>query len=269
MGQSLPIEASETLAFTPEALLALRDKGKIDAVPVFTLRAVTLRDRRFRDELRAELRVTLYSEDELRAKMLEILHREEFWGPEKVAEFSPKLEAYWQALDDHALQAKDDPDLVFDHDPDVVAAAEQLERDLWEMDRGFGRMIAANARARHLNTELLLAVVIKRFSGLDIDPEIDRGYLDPDSIPALGEALAKLEGVHGIAPGTLVADLFIACAKRWSLDEEEAGNSESPSPSENTPESSTTGDEATAGTSKASGTSTKTRKAGSSNGIGT
>ncbi|KPL67409.1 hypothetical protein SZ64_04390 [Erythrobacter sp. SG61-1L] len=252
----VPVEASETLAFTPSRFAELHDKGKLDTKPEFILRACTERDKRFRENLIVEVGAMRHSLQEVRAETLRGL--EVLWGSEQFEQNRGKLEAYWQAREDFDLQKKDDPKLVWSYDPVIEAAVTDLNRDLTKEWRPLGKMIARNAYASQMAFETMVAVTVKTFSGLDIEPVIDRRYLDIDSIGQIETALTKLEEKHGLKPGLSWAELLGKCATRMFLDEEEAKNCASPSPSESPQQNSKTGANPD-GTSTARATSKKTR----------
>lgn len=233
MPQDIPLEASETLAFTPECLAGL------ESPPVFTLRTATTRDKRFQRRLLREEAVTRHSPAELRNEMLAGLKR--LWGEEAYEQHVPVLEAYWQARDEFDLQRRDEADLEWGYDAEIEAAIEQLERDVAQAWRPFARMLADNANAGELATITLAAVMIRGWTGLDVDPERERGYVGVDSVDEMSKVLGDIEEANKLPRGLAWAQLLVACGKRMYLDEDQEKNSASPSPSATPPRNSKTG----------------------------
>ena len=99
----------------------------------------------------------------------------------------------------------------------------------------------------------MVAVTVKRWTGFSAPRRLDRGYLTLECAERLLEMLDSADQQAG-------SELFIACARRMTLDKDEAKNSESPSPSEMTPPASnpTTTSSETDGTSPASASSSET-----------
>lgn len=253
MPQDIPAEASETLAFTPPCL------ANCDDPPRFILRAVTKRDERFFRRLSREQGITRHSDEALRAEILSGLER--LWSPADFAEHKPVLEAYWQTLDEFVAQRKDDPDLKWEYDPDIERAITVLVEKVQDAHAPLRRMLADNLDADEMTPKLMLAIAVKSWEGLDVARELDRGYITLDCAETLQEALRDYEKVKlgEKVPAIAGTELFVACVRRFRLDEEEEKNSASPSPSETIPPPSETGTESSDGTSPASATSKKTR----------
>lgn len=253
MPQDIPVEASEELVFIPASL---REKLG-DAAPTFTLRAATTRDKRYHRRLQIEAGLAYHSNEDLRTELLAGLA--ELWSPDAVAEHTPVIKAYWEAADDFALQAKDDPALTFEYDPEIVAAIADLSKQVVRAWPRYREMIADNVEFDDLMTVLMVAAYVKTWTGIDPAPRRAGGYLTAESAEALRDAVHALEKCHGIPEGAAWMDLFVACSRRLRLDEDEAKNSESPSPSETTPAaSSETKASEQDGTSPASASSTET-----------
>lgn len=263
----VPVEASETLAFTPSQFLALHEAGKIEDadLPVFTLRACTERDKRFRETLLIEIGAQRHTTAEVRAEILRGL--EALWSPDAFESHKGILEAYWSAREDFDLQAKDDPSLVWSYDPVIERAIKELDRDLAIEWRPYGKIRARNLYATEMALYSIVAVTVRTFTGLPIEPEIDRRYLDIDSIAKIDKALGDLEEKHGLERGNAWTELWTTCTTRMFLDEEEAKNSASPSLSETPQPNSKTGDNQS-GSSLASAPSEKTQSSESDRSTG-
>lgn len=242
MPQEIPVEASETLVFTPAAL------ENMDPQPIFVLRAMTARDKRFHLRLYREQGVTLHQGPAFRDETLAGL--KDLWTPEDFDNYAPRIKAYWDAQDDHALQSKDDPDLPWAFDP---AEEERIKLLLSKVDEAWAplrRMYADNAEFGQMVVPLMVAAVVKSWSGVDVPIHRDRGYLSVDCAEALCEAVNLLNP-------TALSELFVACADRITLNKEEAKNSESPSPSKTTQSASSETSPKVDGKSPASASSTE------------
>jgi hypothetical protein len=250
--QDIPLEASEELVFTPASFEKLGD-----AAPTFTLRAATTRDKRYHRRLQIEAGLAYHSNETLRAELLAGLS--ELWSPEAVEQHVPVIKAYWEAADDFALQAKDDPSLTFEYDPEIVAAIADLSKQVVRSWPRYREMIADNVEFDDLMTVLMVAAYVKGWTGIEPAPRLAGGYVTFASAEELRDAVQAFEKKHGIPEGGAWMELFIACSRRLNLDQEEAKNSESPSPSETTPPaSSETKASEPAGKSPASARSKKT-----------
>jgi hypothetical protein len=249
--QDIPLEASETLAFTPPSL------AQMDSPPVLVIRTATTREKRFHLRLMREESLRSHGKESLRAEILTGLKA--LWSPEAFAEHEPTIKTYWAALDNHELNLKLDPETVWQYDPDIERAVDELVervRDAWPP---LGRMLADNADTADMAFPLLIAVMLKSWKNLDARFEMDRGYLTLDSVDAVRVALERIEKAEGVPKGSAFAELAIACSQRMYLAEEEAKNSASPSPSDSTLEvSSETDTSEEDGKSPASARSKKT-----------
>lgn len=254
MPQDIPLEASETLVFTPPAL------GSGDSPPRFVLRAATTREKRFRARILTEEGVTFHGDDALRAETLAGLKAH--WSAEDYAAHSPRITAYWQAREEFALQLRDDPELEWTYDEAEERLVEDVLDGIARLHRPLGRMRADNREFNEMLAAASVAVAVESWSGLDAKPERDRGYLTLECVDRLARALERAEQAAGVTtPGLAWAELCLACFKRMKLDEDEEKNSASPSPSKAPRPSSRNGRAAAAdGTSPASDTSTKTRE---------
>lgn len=263
MPQDIPLEASEELAFTPASLEHLGD-----AAPVFRLRAMTARDKRYLRRLHLEENVIYFNQSALRAEILRGL--QSLWSPEAFTQHSTTIKEFWDAQDEWEQQKKvhdkeqagvesPEPFPAFDYDRDIRLAVEELQAKVRESWPPLRRMIADNADFPELVMPLTVAVCVKSWDGLEVKADRERGYLTITGAEAIADALGEFEKERGLAVGVSGAELFIACNKRMYLDEEEAKNSASPSPSETTPPASseTTPSDA-AGKSPASARSKKT-----------
>ena len=256
MPQDIPAEASEELAFTPKSLEFLGDKA-----PVFLLRVPTGREKRFIRRLYARNGLQRHSQQDIRAELLRGL--EALWDKEVFERNSAMLAEYWSATDDFALQAKADPDIVFTYDPEITAACKAMPAKVAKYWPQLGEMLADNADFDELNDTIQLAVVVRDWRNFDEPVRLDDGYLTLDCAEKVMTRLDRLQKHHAelaaLPPNDLATELLLACWKRMRLDEEEAGNSESPLPSETTPAASTVTPRRTArGKSPASASSAKT-----------
>ncbi|MCW1985597.1 MULTISPECIES: hypothetical protein [unclassified Novosphingobium] len=252
MPQDIPLEASETLAFTPQSLAG------ISGAPVFTLRTPTTREKRFRRRLMAEEGVAFHSEGELRQEILDAL-RTHLWGEEKFVTHRAPLLAYWDALDEYRLQKKDDPDLKWSYDEATEQAVLNLLRDVEQSWKPIGRMKADNIDHNEIFMAATVAVIVQEWSGLPTARDTDRGYLTIDCVDAMATSMTKFAERNDVLGKLAWLELFNACAKQMSLDEEEEKNSASPSPSGMTPPASKPRKaSAKAGKSRASARSSKT-----------
>lgn len=255
MPQDIPLEASEALAFTPSSIASL------PGAPAFTLRAATPREKRMYRRFMLEEGLRLHSEDAIRAEVRAGLKA--MWSDESFDQHMPMVEDYWSALDDFVLQRKDHPDIKWSYDPDLERAIGELIMRIEDAWKPLRLMRADNADFSEMTLPIMVAVVVSNFTGIDVAHRVDRGYLTLQAAENIREALSKFEKVHakehGLTPGTAWLELFTACSRRMYLDEDEAGNSESPSPSSTPPElSSEPITSGTDGKSPASASSTET-----------
>ena len=228
MPQEIPLEASETLAFTPESLAVLGPDA-----PSFELRAMTRRDKRFHSRLMVEEGVRPHNGDAMRAEILTGLKA--VWSEDDFEKHSPIIKAYWEALDDHALALKADPNLVFTYDQDIVRAIDDLVQRVADAWQPLRRMMADNADFNRMLMPIMAVVAVKSWKNVTTPARFDRGYLTLDCVEALEEEMEEFDKKAGAKPGTSFTELFIACAGRMNLGQEEAKNSESPSLSDTNP----------------------------------
>jgi hypothetical protein len=249
--QNIPVEAGDELAFTPPSL------AEIAGAPVFTLRAPTTREKRHRQRILIEERVRHHDRQAMRAATLRAV---EAGFPDLYAKHKGLIEAYWQAADDFELQAKDDPDLKWEYDPQVEERIAKLLREAAENSAEVARMAADNVEYGEIAVVSLQAVVIAGWAGLDVPRQLYRGNLTLDCVDAMIAALGAIEESHSIPRGTATLELIQACQRRYNLEEEERKNSVSPSPSSTTPSISSPGEGSNNGKSPASAPSKKTRQ---------
>lgn len=233
MPQTIPLEASETLAFTPPSLSA------IHGAPVFHLRATTRRDKRFHRRLNIENGVTQHDKFAFRQVVKHELAKS--WTAEQCAEYVPVLEAYWQALDDHADLRKVEPDAVFEYDQEVADRCDRLVAMVADSSDEYRRMQADNVEGSELFQLATIAITVENYTGLVTPIQRERGYLTIDCIDELRDELRAFAARHlpEEEHGLPFIELNVACMKRMYLGEDEEKNSASPSPSGMLPESST------------------------------
>lgn len=226
MPQDFPLEASETLVFTPSSL---RD---ISNAPSFVLRAATPRDKRFHRRLITEEGLRTHNTETIRKCVLDGLRQ--LWEPQDYDRHAPIITDYWQQQDDFVLQRKDNPELEWSFDPEIQSAVGDLTQRVAEAYPPLRRMLADNNDFGEMIAPVLAAVVVQDIRGLSINPRRDRGYFTVDTMLAVQSALEAFERKHqaeGLKEGTAWVELFVACSQRMRLDEEEAKNSASPSQS--------------------------------------
>lgn len=229
MPQDIPLEASDLLAFTPQALAEHKD------APTLTLRAPTWRDKRYQKRLLRENGIRSHDKQALRDEIMRGLKA--LWTAEDFANHSPKLRAYWEAQDDFELQQKEDPALEWSYDPVLEGHIEDLLRAITREWKPFGIMRADNAEFGEMFELTTAAVVLTGWTGLDVACKLDGGYPTLDTISDLEDAF---EAKFGEKAGRLAwAQVLAACSARLYLDEETAKNFVSPAPSETNPSPST------------------------------
>lgn len=226
MPQDFPLESSETLAFTPTSL------KPIPGAPSFVLRAATPRDKRFHRRLVTEEGLRTHSQEKIRQFVLDGLRL--LWTAEDFERHSPTIQSYWQSRDDFELQRKDEPELVWTFDAEIERGIGDLTERVAEAYPPLRRLLADNSDFGEMFMPVLTAVVVQDFSGLGVNPRLDRGYMTVDTMLAVRDALEAFERKHaenGLVQGNAWLELFVACSGRFRLDEEEAKNSASPLPS--------------------------------------
>jgi hypothetical protein len=251
--QDIPLDASDVLSFTPASL------EKIEGAPVFTLRACTMREKRFHRRLLLESGIRFHDIAKMRAEMLNGLRH--LWTPEAFDAHAPMVKALWEARDEFALQQKDDPDLEWSYDAEIEEAVDALEDKIAKSWPRLCEMVADNADYSELTFPIIAAVVVQDITGLPVRKDMDRGYLTLAMMEKVAEELVALERRHGLKEGMAWMELSVACSKRMFLTKDEEKNSESPSPSEMTqPASNETNTSAPDGKSTGSARSKKTRE---------
>lgn len=243
----IPLESSQTLAFTPECLKHL------DTPPVFHLRAATWREKDARLYLSKSNGLAQHGEKAMRAEVLNGL--KSYWTPEQFNEFGQVFTAYWEDMDNFVLQKKDDPDLVWEYDADIERQIRETRNEMEKTWRPLATMVADNDRHDRLAYALDISVLVKSFDGLNTKLERDGEYLAIGCVIEVAEEMHQRWGVDAFG------ELYTACFERLYLSEAEAGNSASPSPSRTNPPHSTEKTSGSAGKSPASARSRKTRKA--------
>lgn len=244
------------LAFTPSSL------KDIEGAPVFRLRATAGRDRRFHRRLLLEEGIRYHDREAIRGEVLTGLKN--LWDETTFNEQSVWVTDLWKARDEFDQQNSDaikkgEPELVWSYDAEVEEAVDGLVRKVSQQWKPLTSLIADNADYGSMAAPLIVAVTVNGFSGLDVKPMKDRGYLTVASAEAIEDALTKLEKKHGLIEGTAWAELTVACSQRMYLDAAEAGNSELPSQSQTAPEHSNPNSTSEKdGTSLKSETSTET-----------
>ncbi len=252
MPQDVPLEASKTLAFTPECLKPL------PVPPVFYLRPATWREKEQRFFLHRAAGAVSHGEEALRAETLNGLRS--LWTEEQAEQFMPMVEQLWEAQDQFELQRQDDPDLKWEFDPEVEQAVLELIDKLERTWPPLGRMAADVDRYSRMQSVIYFAVMVESWTGIDVKRELDGGYLTIDCAYALRDKLAELDFEAGATRGTSAIELHVKCLSRMFLDKETEKNSESPSPSGMTqPASTETTTSVEAGKSPAPARSKKTR----------
>lgn len=253
MPQSVPLEASETLAFTPPSL-----EG-IEGAPSFTLRYPTRRDKRFINRLLRESGARTHSDETVRAAVLDELKAS--WTEADYEKFAPIIRDYWQALDAFTLIQKNDPEATFEYDEALARSTSDLIRLVSESSARICKMRADNAEFNELAELCTLAVVVKDWTGLKTRRVLERGYLTTDCAADLVDDLTKYADkvLDSQRAGIPYAELMIECFRTQRLDGDEEKNSASPSPSE-TPQTNSKTD-SDPGQSKASAISQPTPEA--------
>lgn len=252
MPQDVPLEASETLVFTPASLEAL------SPAPKFTLRVPTGREKRFLQRMHRENGVFTHSRLAFRDETLKGLRAQ--WTEEQFERFSGWVTEYWDAEDAFAKLREEDSDAVWTYDAEIERAVLDLQEKLEKSWPPLARMYADATEYGQMQPLFYAAVIVSDWSGLEVRRQLDRGYLTLDCAEALQDALLVLDAKVGQKGGTAMGELYLACLRRMYLDEEEGKNSASPSPSETTQEVTTpTSTSEPAGTSQEStARSTKT-----------
>lgn len=227
MPQEIPLEANETFAYTPPSL------ANLDVPPVFVLRAPTGRDKRFMLRLYNEEGVRQHSQEVLREEVMTGLKN--LWSAEDFDKFAPLIRNLWERQEDYAAQKRDDPDLVWDFDPDLEDRIEKLLTGVADAWHPLRKRLADNADYAQMSWIITVASVVLNWTGCGARLERDRGYLSIDCAAELRDALWEIESKAGLQKGMAWAELGTACTARLYLDGEEAKNLLSPAPSETNP----------------------------------
>lgn len=282
---TIPVTAG-TRRFTPACL------AEMQGAPSFTLRDATRKDRRDRSVLLESEGYMTFSDEQIRKAIIEELRAG--WTSEGMEQNITRLEAYWQATDEHALalrahanicleiisEAKDaktaklPPAPELDFDKADASVLEALVIEVTAHSRRISQMNACNTRFRSGFPVVCLRMLL-RDTTLDVKLERHAGVLSEDCAEMAIEALAKWAEANG-ANGKLAAlQLLGEAAKSFALDEDEEKNSSSPhtgstdpkSAAKN-PSSSTTSPEADKGAPSTSATPSEPEaEAGSSSSV--
>lgn len=223
MPQDIPVEASEVLAFTPPSL------ANIENPPVFRLRAVSGRDKRFQTRLYRELGLQTHGDEAFRREILTGLKA--LWTEEDFDKHSPIIKAYWEAQDDFALQAKDEPDLKWEYDADLETGIKTLIEKVIRSHEPLRLMLADNAEFGDMMFIVVVAVALIGWSNFDVKLVKDRGYITTDCVEALMERLGRMCEDAGESRDAAWLELAVAATQRQNLGAEEEKNSASPAPS--------------------------------------
>lgn len=225
MPHSIPVEASEVLAFTPSCL------ADTAGAPVFHLRAITWREEQYHRRLMREATLVQHSETAMRDAMRSELER--LWTAEAFTRAIDTLEGYWQAVDSFKAEALESPDAAFEFA--AMDEIEQLDIDLRRFSPKIAKMVADNAEAADVLPMLFVATAILRCDNLPRPLPYEGGYLTIDGAAAINSMMRETLGDKAAVAWT---ELYVACIRRMRLGEPDAKNSESPSPSDTPPASS-------------------------------
>lgn len=252
MPQDIPLEGSEKLAFTPPSLA---EKLGADA-PVFTLRTWTHREKREENKMRIREGLRVWGQEAIRNEIRTGLKAN--WTPDQAEKHLPLIDAYWEAQDQFELQRKDDPDLAWEYDAELEHTIIMVIDRISTTWRPLLEMQADNSDFGSQISLVWLAIGIEGWTGLKTPVEREGGYLTLGCIDKMVVEIESLAKRHGIVVEPVV-ELVSAVIKRKRLEDEEAGNSASPSPSETIPPASNpTSTSDSDGTSPASASSEKT-----------
>lgn len=250
MPQDIPLEVSETLAFTPAEFAGVAD------APSFTLRTPCPRAKRMWRRLMTEEGARTHSTGAIRDEMVRGLEAE--WDAATCEQHIPMLREFWSAFDDYILQVKDDPDLKWEYDPEIEAAAHQLEQQVQRMWRPLARMRADNVEYSDIAALAQIAVMVESWDRLDFKATREGKYLTIDSAEGLREALGKAAVRASKDALAASRQLITECTVRMFLAADTEKNSASPSPSDTPPTSSkTTGRGRSAASAKSAGKTSK------------
>lgn len=252
MSFPVPVEAGETLAFTPHAL-----DQKLEKPPIFRLRAVTYRERRHFDSLMRTNRVRQYGVEDIRKEILNAVQN--VCSPESAAEIEPRLKEFWEAVDQHSDEQDElpaDERTAFEH-PDI-AAIEKLSEQLADAWPPLAQMNDKNVDWFNMMPLIAVATAVTGWDNFACQFSKEFGFLTIESADDVRNALYDLDKANGITGGLSWSELYSTALGRIFLPKEQEKNSQSPSPSSKTPRSSKTGTASKAGKSPATATSTTT-----------
>lgn len=224
MAQDIPLEGSEKLAFTPTCLADFGERP-----PVFTLRTWTTREKREERKLQVRLGMRVWGKDAMRAEIRNGLKN--LWTPDQAEAHLPLIDAYWEAQDNFDLQSADDPELVWEYDQDLENKIIEVLDRIGKVWPPLLEMQADNADFGAMISLVWLAIGVESWTGLNTPVERAGGYLTIDCVERM---VAELDRMGTKAKGQPVVELVSAVVKRKRLEDDDAGNSASPSPSETT-----------------------------------
>lgn len=224
MAQDIPLEGSEKLAFTPTCLADFGERP-----PVFTLRTWTTREKREERKLQVRLGMRVWGKDAMRAEIRNGLKN--LWTPDQAEAHLPLIDAYWEAQDNFDLQSADDPELVWEYDQDLENKIIEVLDRIGKVWPPLLEMQADNADFGAMISLVWLAIGVESWTGLETPVERAAGYLTIDCVERM---VAELDRMGTKAKGQPVVELVSAVVKRKRLEDDDAGNSASPSPSETT-----------------------------------
>lgn len=226
MAQDIPLEGSEKLAFTPTCLADFGDNP-----PVFTLRTWTTREKRDERRLQHRLGLRVWGKEAMRDEIRNGLKH--LWTPNQADQHLPLIDAYWEAQDNFELQSADDPELVWEYDQELESKIIEVLDRIGKVWPPLLEMQADNADFGAMISMVWLAIGVESWTGLNTPVERAAGYLTIDCVERMIGELDR-KGAQANAKGQPVVELVSAVVKRKRLEDEDAGNSASPSPSETT-----------------------------------
>jgi len=256
----IPSEEGDLERFTPESL------KNIPIPPVFLLRPGTRRDRDHYQKMLMEEGLVRHAPARLREEVLTGLRY--LWDEAAYELHAGRLRAYWEAVDHYEKQLKKgDEEAELEVSDEEVDAVNKLLTRVTEAWSPLRRLGADNAMFGAKSPEVMMAILLAGWTGIEAKYERDGGVVPLDLIEKVDAQLAKLEVKHqeisGVGKrGTAFMELSARAGELLFLTEEEEKNSASPPPSSPTlPDSKTAGQANTRGRSKASATSPKTPSA--------
>lgn len=251
--QDIPLEASETRPFTPDVF------AKIEGAPSFTLGSPSSRQKRKVRKLVDAEGITLHSKEDLRAESLKVLKQN--WSEEEYRQHAPRIEEYWEAMDDFQLQLREDPDAVFDWPEDEQERILQVLTDVQQGHQRLREMAADNAEYEEVKLLAILSSAIVDWEGLKTPCVKRNEIVEFDTLCTMKDELISFTEEAGLEPKQAALawmQLCVACIDRERLTEKKSGNSASPAPSSTSQAPSTSQKELPTGTSPKSEASEKT-----------